>query len=447
MTECHGNNKGPMSPPQTPTDLSFILNPTESSTKKEETTATPNSITSIPVTPANTTVPSFQAPVRTVLGARYLLNDLPESIRILLREDDDQTHQPSLQQKRQQQQQQHQHHHQHQHHQYHQQHHQHQHQHQQQHQQHQHHQHHHQLCTLSHAVRRRPDCGGRRKNPYPMRSPSKQPTKGLPPTPPTTTVYGLYNEDPRGFLERNLKELKFIEDPRPHSPRPILSDEERELEQEQKKLSRRRTKKKRPIPYDKVQRKKKSNSMARVLADRASISVTSSHTLSDHSTNTTSSPQSENGETCNEGITSTSTRESATVRVSKAPAPPAMEWHDLKAAIDNLGLDQVRINVPNHGITWKGSPLNITTLPHYSSMHPSEASVASVLRLTPLQYFNAKYTLVSTANRYVQREQPFRKSDAQKLLHIDVNKASKLWEFFVLAGWIKADERDIMRRK
>ena len=144
---------------------------------------------------------------------------------------------------------------------------------------------------------------------------------------------------------------------------------------------------------------------------------------------------------------STSTRESATVRVSKAPAPPAMEWHDLKAAIDNLGLDQVRINVQNHGITWKGSPLNITTLPHYNSMHPSEASVASVLRLTPLQYFNAKYTLVSTANRYVQREQPFRKSDAQKLLHIDVNKASKLWEFFVLAGWIKADERDIMRRK
>jgi len=96
-----------------------------------------------------------------------------------------------------------------------------------------------------------------------VRSPSKQPTKGLhhPPTPPTTTVYGLYNEDPRGFLERNLKELKFIEDPRPHSPRPILSDEERELEQEQKKLSRRRTKKKRPIPYDKVQRKKKSNSI------------------------------------------------------------------------------------------------------------------------------------------------------------------------------------------
>src|SRR6185312_3897059 len=101
------------------------------STTTALTIATPNSITSIPVTPATTT---FQAPVRTVLGARYLLKDLPESIRILLREDDDQTHQPSLQQKHQQQHQQ-----QHQHQQHHQQPHQHQ---QQYHQhQHQHHQH------------------------------------------------------------------------------------------------------------------------------------------------------------------------------------------------------------------------------------------------------------------------------------------------------------------
>ncbi|RHZ78687.1 hypothetical protein Glove_158g62 [Diversispora epigaea] len=56
--------------------------------------------------------------------------------------------------------------------------------------------------------------------------------------------------------------------------------------------------------------------------------------------------------------------------------------------------------------------------------------VASTLRLTPVQYLTAKNTLVSAAQRYVQRSLPFRKSDAQKLLRIDVNKASKLWEFF-----------------
>ncbi|PKK73591.1 hypothetical protein GLOIN_2v1576086, partial [Rhizophagus irregularis DAOM 181602=DAOM 197198] len=35
----------------------------------------------------------------------------------------------------------------------------------------------------------------------------------------------------------------------------------------------------------------------------------------------------------------------------------------------------------------------------------------------------------------------FRKSDAQKLLRIDVNKASKLWERFVQTKWIQNYEK------
>ncbi|CAG8747128.1 1304_t:CDS:2, partial [Acaulospora morrowiae] len=81
-------------------------------------------------------------------------------------------------------------------------------------------------------------------------------------------------------------------------------------------------------------------------------------------------------------------------------------------------------------ITWKGQPLSIAHLPHYDALHPTEAHVVSVLRLTPVQYLTGKYTLVSAAQRYVHRALPFKKSDAQKLLRIDVNKASKLWEFF-----------------
>ncbi|CAG8660662.1 64_t:CDS:1, partial [Racocetra persica] len=52
------------------------------------------------------------------------------------------------------------------------------------------------------------------------------------------------------------------------------------------------------------------------------------------------------------------------------------------------------------------------------------------------QYLTAKHTLVSAAQRYLQKSLPFRKSDAQKLLRIDVNKASKLWEFFQQVKWI-----------
>ncbi|GET61054.1 hypothetical protein RhiirA5_154335 [Rhizophagus irregularis] len=37
----------------------------------------------------------------------------------------------------------------------------------------------------------------------------------------------------------------------------------------------------------------------------------------------------------------------------------------------------------------------------------------------------------------MKKSLPFRKSDAQKLHRIDVNKASKLWEWFVQTKWIQ----------
>ncbi len=36
----------------------------------------------------------------------------------------------------------------------------------------------------------------------------------------------------------------------------------------------------------------------------------------------------------------------------------------------------------------------------------------------------------------MEKSLPFRKGDAQKLLGIDVNKSSKLWEFFTQVEWI-----------
>ncbi|PKK68429.1 hypothetical protein RhiirC2_539880 [Rhizophagus irregularis] len=60
------------------------------------------------------------------------------------------------------------------------------------------------------------------------------------------------------------------------------------------------------------------------------------------------------------------------------------------------------LNKANPRINWKGQPLSILHLPHYNSLHPKEAIVASTLRLTPVQYLTAKNTLVSSARRYIQ---------------------------------------------
>ncbi|CAG8698104.1 15730_t:CDS:1 [Acaulospora morrowiae] len=113
-----------------------------------------------------------------------------------------------------------------------------------------------------------------------------------------------------------------------------------------------------------------------------------------------------------------------------------MQFDKLMENIENLNLDTELLDRTTPKINWKGQPLSISHLPHYDALHSKEAHVASTLRLTPIQYLTSKNTLVSSARRYIQKSLPFRKSDAQKLLRIDVNKASKLWEFFMQVKWI-----------
>ncbi|CAG8592767.1 9300_t:CDS:2 [Acaulospora colombiana] len=155
-----------------------------------------------------------------------------------------------------------------------------------------------------------------------------------------------------------------------------------------------------------VERKRKSNSLSRVMADRGLLE------------------------------TSFDTANSDDVKSIRLPPPPPMEWEKLFENINNMHLDMEILNDITPKITWKGQPLSISHLPHFNALHPKEIMVASTLRLTPVQYLTAKNTLVSAAQRYAQRSLPFRKSDAQKLLRIDVNKASKLWEFFQQVKWI-----------
>ncbi|RIA80297.1 hypothetical protein C1645_838955 [Glomus cerebriforme] len=118
------------------------------------------------------------------------------------------------------------------------------------------------------------------------------------------------------------------------------------------------------------------------------------------------------------------------------PSLPPIQFDELMKNIEKLKLDVISVHNTTPRTTWISKPLTIINLPYYEFLHPEEAHVASTLRLAPIKYLSAKYTLISTARKYYKKSFPFHKSDVQLLLRMDVNKASKLWEFFKKVKWI-----------
>ncbi|KAI9313087.1 hypothetical protein BX666DRAFT_2030472 [Dichotomocladium elegans] len=95
-------------------------------------------------------------------------------------------------------------------------------------------------------------------------------------------------------------------------------------------------------------------------------------------------------------------------------------------------LDQVSVD-----ITWKGQPLSLDERDLYlSRLHPSERRIVSHLRLTPVQYVRCKRAIIMAAREFSKHAIEFRRSDAQKVCRIDVNKSSKLWGIFEAYGWL-----------
>lgn len=83
-----------------------------------------------------------------------------------------------------------------------------------------------------------------------------------------------------------------------------------------------------------------------------------------------------------------------------------------------------------------GTPLDISGAPGASLLSEQEFELCSLLRLQPLQYFQSRDTLLRN-----YRERGFyRKSAAQKMLHIDVNKTGRLYDFFVKMAWMPETE-------
>jgi len=83
-----------------------------------------------------------------------------------------------------------------------------------------------------------------------------------------------------------------------------------------------------------------------------------------------------------------------------------------------------------------GTPLDISQAPGSSLLDETEFELCSLLRLQPLQYFQSRDTLLRN-----YRERGFyKKSAAQKMLHIDVNKTGRLYDFFVMMRWMPENE-------
>ncbi|KAF0426274.1 clr6 l associated factor 1 laf1 [Gigaspora margarita] len=252
-----------------------------------------------------------------------------------------------------------------------------------------------------------------RKNPYPIKSP----TKSSPGITLKLDVFTPFKEDPMALLHINkpyqtltsecsTPSLTSITSSSPESTPPSSPSPPTRQNMDKKQQRKKQIKINKKNHTTSVERKRKSNSLARVMADRG---------LLDTSFNTVTSGE---------------------IKSIRLPPPPPLEWDKLIENINEMRLDNNILNNIIPKITWKGQPLTISHLPHFNALHRKEVEVASTLRLTPVQYLTAKHTLVSAAQRYVQKSLPFRKSDAQKLLRIDVNKASKLWEFFQQVKWI-----------
>lgn len=68
-------------------------------------------------------------------------------------------------------------------------------------------------------------------------------------------------------------------------------------------------------------------------------------------------------------------------------------------------------------------------------LHPMERKLATNLRLDPATYLTSKRRIFLGRLRYFHYNKPYRKTHAQHVCNIDVNKASKLWTAFDSVGW------------
>ncbi|KAJ2486518.1 hypothetical protein IWW37_005594 [Coemansia sp. RSA 2050] len=98
-------------------------------------------------------------------------------------------------------------------------------------------------------------------------------------------------------------------------------------------------------------------------------------------------------------------------------------------------ISELRPTTTSCSVKWsKAAPMDVSTYPKVELLAPAERECCSILRLLPEQYLAIKQSLVR-AGRTLPKG-TFKKRDAQKLCRVDVNKTSKVFEWFCKLEWI-----------
>ncbi|KAJ1646707.1 hypothetical protein LPJ64_001821 [Coemansia asiatica] len=86
-------------------------------------------------------------------------------------------------------------------------------------------------------------------------------------------------------------------------------------------------------------------------------------------------------------------------------------------------------------VKWaKAAPMDVSECAYAEYLTLAERDCCSILRLYPEQYLTIKQSLVRAGRTLPPGT--FKKRDAQKLCRVDVNKTSKVFEWFCKLGWI-----------
>lgn len=89
------------------------------------------------------------------------------------------------------------------------------------------------------------------------------------------------------------------------------------------------------------------------------------------------------------------------------------------------------------GLRHGSTPMDIRRCPGAQLLTDEEFAACCCLRMRPALFFHARNTLLHNYHHGIGY---FKKSAAQKMLRIDVNKTGKLYDFLVKEGWLPADE-------
>lgn len=100
---------------------------------------------------------------------------------------------------------------------------------------------------------------------------------------------------------------------------------------------------------------------------------------------------------------------------------------------NQLGLFVEANKSTNPSIRKASNPLNILNSDGIELLSEKEKHICSILRLYPRLYLNIKDTLI----REYLRTGGLKRAQARASVKIDVNKTSRLYDFFISAGWIK----------